>query len=287
MTDSANLFHSRNLILRLAGRNIHLPTAHFSDIRHTHHLWSIDFCDSGENIAEIENRRYAFREGDILLIAPEQEHRFIYTEKAFSCYSFKFELPHFSGFQKMQTIYAGHSEGLKKRLAIISAVKSCLQGFCPPEMLVKRFSFTICETYDGIHILEDLLYGIARHYICGDAKRSQEITSDSLLTKMSEYIYIHGGEPVSVEELAEHLEYSPGHLRTLVYQRTGMTTKRFIDMERIKIIKEMLRYSDARNKELADRMHFPDVKYFTRFFRKYTGQTPRCWLRSQLKHEEV
>ena len=104
-----------------------------------------------------------------------------------------------------------------------------------------------------------------------------------MMKKMSQFIYIHSGEPVSVKKLEEHLNYSPGYLRTLVHQQTGGSTKRFIDLERIKIMKDLLRYSDIRIKELADTMKFRDAKYFTRFFRKYTGEAPRDWLLRQSK----
>ena len=282
-------FHPRNLILRLAGRNFQKAGLKWSDKRHRHDLWSLEFCVNGENRIEVESRNYHFKQGDIMLIAPGQIHRFIYdgrSSEPFLCYSFKFELPDLPASLKSQTIYAGHPEGLKKRLAIIEAVGACLNGFCPKELLVRSFAFTIFDSYEGIHILEDLLFGVSCHYIFGEAKQTQEITSDSLLTKISEFVYIHGGEPVSVEELAEHLNYSPGYLRTLVHQHTGGSTKKLIDQERIKIMKEMLYYSDIRIKELASVMRFPDVKYFTRFFQKYTGETPRQWLRSQHRSAE-
>ena len=275
-------FHSRNLVLRLAGRNFQKAGRKWNDQRHRHDLWSLDFCVSGENRFEVESRKYHFKQGDIMLIAPGQNHRFIYDgSRPFLCYSFKFDLPDLPASLKPQTIYAGHPEGLKKRLAVIEAVGACLKGFCPEELLARPFAFTISDSYEGIHILEELLFGVVCHYIFGEAKQTQEITSDSLLTKISEFVYIHGGEPVSVEELAEHLDYSPGYLRTLVHRHTGFSTKKLIDLERIKIMKEMLYYSDIRIKELSSIMRFPDVKYFTRFFRKYTGETPRQWIRSQ------
>lgn len=280
-------FHPRNLILRLAGRNSRKAGLKWSDQRHSHDLWSLDFCVNGGNRIEVGSRNYHFKQGDIMLIAPGQDHRFIYDSgEPFLCYSFKFELPDFPASLKPQTIYAGHAEGLKKRLAVIEAVGACLTGFCPEELLARSFAFTVSDSYEGIHILEELLFGVVCHYIFGEAKKTQKITSDSLLTQIAEFVHIHGGEPVSVEELAEHLNYSSGYLRTLVRRQTGASTKQFIDLERIKIIKEMLYYSDVRIKELANIMRFPDVKYFTRFFRKYTGETPRQWIRSQRKSAE-
>ena len=283
MTETRLSHASEKLILRLAGWNRQPAGINSSDHRHSHDLWSLDLCDSGENRVEVGSHNYRLKRGDILLIAPHQEHRFIYLGRPFSCFSFKFDLPHLSDDLKPQTIYAGHPAGLKKRLAVIDAVKACLVGFCPEELLTRSAAFTVLDSYEGIHILEGLLYSVVCHYFSGEAQRTAEVNSDSLLTRMSEFIYRRGGEPVTVEDLAEHLNYSPGYLRCLVRRHTGDSTKRFIDLERIKIMKNMLLYSDIRTKELAGIMCFSDVKYFTRFFQKYTGETPRAWLRRQQK----
>ena len=283
MSDGRSSLSPKELILRLVGWN-RQPAGNFSgDHRHSHDLWSLDLCAGGENRVEVGSHNYRFKRGDILLIAPHQDHRFIYIGRPFSCFSFKFDLPHLSDDLKPQTIYAGHPGGLKKRLAVIEAVKACLAGFCPEELLARSVAFTVLDSYEGIHILEGLLYSVVCHYISGEAQRTAEVNSDSLLTRMSEFIYRRGGEPVTVEDLAEHLNYSPGYLRCLVRRHTGDSTKRFIDLERIKIMKNMLLYSDIRTKELANIMCFSDVKYFTRFFQKYTGETPRAGLHRQQK----
>ena len=276
-----NNSHSRNLILRMAGWNRNQAGRPCTDPRHKHDLWSLDLCTEGEIQIEVESRKYPFKRGDIMLIAPGQNHRFMYGTASFSCYSFKFDLISVMEGLEPQTVYAGHLQGLKKRLAITEAVGSCLHGFCPEELLKKPHSFAISESFEGVHILESLLYGIMCHYLSGEAGQSPEISSDSLLSRISAFVCLRGGRPVTVEELAEHLHYSTGHLRFLVRKHTNMSTKQFIDLERIRIMKEMLRCSDIRIKELAGIMQFQDVKYFTRFFRKYTLETPREFLRRQ------
>lgn len=276
------IFHksqTRHLILKLAGCNSQSPGRKQTIPRHSHDLWSLDFCSSGMSHLEIEHRKYAVKKGDIILIAPGDEHRFIYTDSAFSCYSFKFELPGLSDLPEKISIYAGDAANLKQREGIITAVGSCLAGFCPARLLDMNMEFTVSSRFSGIHILEELLYGVTCHYIYGEDKITPEHKEDQLLRKISEFVHLHSGKPVTVEALAAHLNYAPGYLRTLVRKCANCNTKTFIDMERIKIMKALLLYSDVRISELAQLMEFRDAKYFTRFFRKYTGENPRDWLR--------
>ena len=86
---------------------------------------------------------------------------------------------------------------------------------------------------------------------------------------------------MTVEELAEFLGYSAGYLRILSRQESGKSTKTLIDEARIKVAKKLLLYSDMRINELAAAMGFADWKYFSRFFRKYTGSSPREYIRSK------
>ena len=271
----------RRLILRQAGVNKQPYGRKRALIRHTHNLWSMDLCVGGSSKIELEKHLYNFKRGDIMLISPGREHRFIYTREPFMCYSFKAEIPALENLPE-NSIYSGEPEGMKARLGMLEAVKHCLEGFCPDELLETNLPFSINSSFMDIHILEELLYGIACHYIFGRNVCTPGGEEDTLLKKISEYVYIHNGKPVTVEELAEYLGYSAGHLRTIVRTHAGMSTKNYIDLERIKIIKNLLLYSDIRVGELAQLMEFRDVKYFTRFFRKYTGDVPRNWAKKNI-----
>ena len=269
-------FKARRLILKQAGFNNQPAGKKRTLTRHIHNLWSIDFCAGGTSKIELEKRFYNFKKGDIMLIAPGIEHRFIYTRETFSCYSFKMEIPAFENLPE-NSIYAGDPDGLKARLGMLEAVRNCLNGFCPEKLVNMNMPFSINSSFVDIHILEELLYGVASHYIFGRSSHPAESGEDDLIKQISEFVYLRNGKPVSVEEVAEHFGYSTGHLRTIVRKNTGLSTKTFIDMERIKIIKNLLIYSDIRVGELSQLMEFRDTKYFTGFFRKYTGENPRVW----------
>lgn len=272
----------RRLILRQAGFNNQPPGWKRPLVRHSHNFWSMDFCSGGIGKVELEKRLCNVKRGDIMLIAPGKEHRFIYGREPFSCYSFKMDIP---GLENLpgSSIYIGEPEGLNARLGMLEAVRSCLYGFCPEKLLSMNLPFSISRSFAGIRILEELLYGIACYYILGEDSHGGKHEEDTLLKKISEFIYLHNGKPVTVEEVAEHLGCSAGHLRTLVRNLTGRSTKNFIDQERVKIMKDLLLYSDVRIGELAQLMDFRDTKYFTRFFHKYTGDVPRDWLKNNTR----
>lgn len=271
-------YKTRRLILKQAGLNYQYPGRKSTLIRHSHDFWSIDFCCSGTCGIELERRIYDFKRGDIMITAPGQEHRFIYNKESFSCYSFKADIPALADLPQ-NSIYAGDPENMKARLGMLEAVSHCLEAFCPEKLLEMHLPFTVNSSFVDIHILEELLYGIVCHYITGDSSRHREHHADALLKKIAGFIYLRNGKPVTVDEVAEHLGYSSGHLRTLVRKLTGNSTKTFIDLERIKIMKELLLYSDVRIGELAQLMEFRDAKYFTKFFRKYTGELPHTWMK--------
>ena len=269
-------FKTRRLVLKYVGLNKQLLGDKRKLVRHNHDLWSFDFCVSGTSKIQLEQHYFNFKRGDIMLIAPGDEHRFIYNKDAFCCYSFKAEIPDSENLPK-NSLYIGDLEGLKSRLSILEALTHLVTGFCPEELLNSNMPFPINSSFVDIHILEEFLYGIVCHYIFGDNNHVSDKEEDSLIKQISEFIYLHNGKPVSVEDLASHFGYSAGHLRTIVFKHLKMSTKTFIDLERIKIIKNLLMYSDIRIGELSSLMEFKDTKYFTRFFRKYTGKSPREW----------
>lgn len=73
---------------------------------------------------------------------------------------------------------------------------------------------------------------------------------------------------------ADKLFVTPNHLSTLVKQQSGETASQWINRAIILEAKVLLRHSDLKNYEIAERLNFPNASFFNKFFRKQTGQTP-------------
>jgi AraC-like DNA-binding protein len=84
----------------------------------------------------------------------------------------------------------------------------------------------------------------------------------------------HFKEKVQVAEYAEMLHVTPGHLNDTVKSTIGRSAKQIIDAKRIMEAKRLLFWQKHSVKQIAGELNFDDDAYFSRFFKKHTGQTP-------------
>lgn len=80
--------------------------------------------------------------------------------------------------------------------------------------------------------------------------------------------------PVSVAEYAEMLGVTPNYLNKTVKNRTRRTAIDWIEIARLNIAKKLLKDPSISIADISARTGLPDQSYFSRFFKKKTGQTP-------------
>jgi AraC-like DNA-binding protein len=91
------------------------------------------------------------------------------------------------------------------------------------------------------------------------------------------YLLEHAAEDVSIEELAESLGYSYSRFRSVFKAQTGMPPRQYQLEIRINRAKDLLRESDQSMSEIADRLGFCSVYYFSRLFKQKTGVPPSLY----------
>lgn len=84
----------------------------------------------------------------------------------------------------------------------------------------------------------------------------------------------HGAREHRVHFYADKLFITPNRLSSLVKQQSGETAMQWINRAIILEAKVLLRHSDLKNYEIANRLNFPSASLFSNFFKKQTGQTP-------------
>ncbi len=80
---------------------------------------------------------------------------------------------------------------------------------------------------------------------------------------------------ITIEEAAERLGVSAGHLSRLFRKETGYTFGDYLMNVRVKRAMELLRDPVIRVYEVADLVGYADSRYFAQVFRKVTGMNPR------------
>jgi len=104
---------------------------------------------------------------------------------------------------------------------------------------------------------------------------------DPLVQRVFDEIEARFREPVSVADVARALGYTPGHLTTVVRERTGRPLLEWITERRMTEVRRMLRETDLPLGVVAARTGLRDATYLVRRFRDRYGITPQRWRRGQ------
>lgn len=100
-------------------------------------------------------------------------------------------------------------------------------------------------------------------------------SKQKLVKESQEYIERHYHEQMSVGDIAKELGTSISYLSRIFKENTGETIIRTINNKRIEKAKAYLKETDYKVYEVADILGFENVTYFSRFFKKHTGMSPK------------
>ena len=104
---------------------------------------------------------------------------------------------------------------------------------------------------------------------------------DALVTRVFDEIEATFREPVSAADVARALGYTPGHLTTVVRERTGRTLLEWITERRMTEVRRMLRDTDLPLGVVAARTGLREATYLVRRFKDRYGTTPDRWRRNE------
>lgn len=85
---------------------------------------------------------------------------------------------------------------------------------------------------------------------------------------------------LTLEDLADHLNYERSYLSKLIHKYTGKTYTELMTGYRMEKAMDFLRSTDMKINEIARYTGYNSTDHFTRSFRKYTGCSPREFRRN-------
>lgn len=109
--------------------------------------------------------------------------------------------------------------------------------------------------------------------------RSGEITRlfRQLLDKKIRQIVEGRGAALNVKDIASEMNLSQDHLSKTIKNETGKPVSNWIDERLIAEAQSMLAQTDLSINDIAYRLTFNDPTNFTKYFKKFTGQTPKSY----------
>lgn len=128
-----------------------------------------------------------------------------------------------------------------------------------------------------LHQLEELVTRLAENI----ARRDMQKTAVSITRQAAEYIERHVAENLTATQISQALNVSPDHLNRLMKRDWAMTLHEYLTQVRIQTACQLLRNSPSMKVyEVAQRVGYPDYKYFHTVFTKHMGISP-----SEYKHQ--
>lgn len=86
----------------------------------------------------------------------------------------------------------------------------------------------------------------------------------------------HSNEPLAInfsDFIQEQMGYDYSYLSRLFSSVEGITINRFIVVQKIEKVKELLFYDELTTAQIADRLNYNSVAYLSSIFKKETGMT--------------
>ncbi|WP_138754574.1 AraC family transcriptional regulator [Paenibacillus sinopodophylli] len=166
------------------------------------------------------------------------------------------------------------------RLLDCNSPFSLQYAFEPEEPLPLLRSLNEMEKrWDGARTLDQLQVKSHFYQFIHELLRQLEMQGVSkrkpdLVAQAIRYMDAHYSESLTLESIAETLNYSPRHLSMRFKEQTGESPIHYLIQVRVTEAAELLLSTDAALQDIAQAVGYSDVYYFSRIFKKYTGLSP-------------
>lgn len=124
-------------------------------------------------------------------------------------------------------------------------------------------------------ILFNILQGIGSIHQNAEVFTRTFSRGEEIVKRLVQYVIKHYTQERSVAFYADLLHISPQHLSTTVNKITGKTVTDIIAKLVITDAEAKLKSTDLTIQEIAYSLNFPDISFFGKYFKRYTGMSPK------------
>ncbi len=165
---------------------------------------------------------------------------------------------------KTLTIY--DSEQAEIRNIIVKMIREYYEGSAGSDiMLIGYLHLLVTSLFRRLNIIDNPLF-------------SKNMLVDQTIRQIKNTIY----DNPTTSEIAAHRFVTREHLGRVFKKETGLTITQYINMQKVEIIKDILKNTDRPIEEIP--MIFNNkIKYIQQIFKKYTGMTMREYRKQSRK----
>lgn len=130
------------------------------------------------------------------------------------------------------------------------------------------------ESFNTVKIVPEFMKKMFEEY-CRLVKKHSTAKYSRLIRNVILHIDSDISADLSLKKLAELNGVSTSYLSTCFKKETGKNYADFVNSKRMSHAKHLLKTTRLQVQTVAQYCGFPDIQYFSKVFKKYTGHTPR------------
>jgi AraC-like DNA-binding protein len=253
---------------------VHELTGFIVDAPHCLAFFDVILVTRGSGWFWLDAHRHAVRPGAVFFTTPGQVRRWDTTQLDGVCLFFEdafvkeflqddaflHRLPYFhaDAARAALTLTTSAARGLRTRLA---AMQRELAHYGSDSVALLRAQ------------LHETLVVLARLYAAAHGVAPERPTHH-VVSRFLELVERDAARRHRITDYAAELAVTPGHLSALCVEYAGQRAKRLLDDVLVSRARRMLLHGDESAARVGAALGFADASYFSRFFRRATGQTP-------------
>lgn len=233
---------------------------------HSHNFYQLVYIASGSGSMVINGETLYVKQDDIVFLTRDIEHGFDLSLCDMTTYEIKFDIFDKELEEIARTIgILYYEENFKIKNLILKIIEECKE--CKPYYKKSVENF----------ISQIIIYLTRQKNILEEDEEKNLITYDhhsSIASKVKTYLDMNYYNKVSLIELADSFCVSQSHLCREFSKNFGLSPIKYLNNLRLEKAKELLSISDLSVSEIAYKVGFNDIHYFSRYFTKQEKTSP-------------
>ena len=257
----------------------------FSFPGESHDFWELVCVDRGEIDALAGERRLTLKKGNILFHKPNEFHNVLTNGKVspslvvigFVCHS-----PAIKSFEdQLMSVQDTEKELLAQ---IIVEARNTFRGRLDDpyqeELIFNSEPLTFGSAQLISHYLEQLIIHLYRRYfsyslpVRSSRFLAEASSGNDTYNRIVRYMEEHLGERMTIDRICRDNLVGRSQLQKLFRDTKGCGVIEFFSMMKIDTAKQMIRDNQLNFTQIADRLGYSSIHYFSRQFKQITTMTP-------------
>ena len=257
----------------------------FSFPGESHDFWELVCVDRGEIDALAGDRRLTLKKGNILFHKPNEFHNVLTNGKVspslvvigFECHS-----PAIKSFEDQLMSVQDTEKELMAQI-IVEARNTFSGRLDDPyqeELIFNSEPLTFGSAQLISHYLEQLMIHLYRRYfsyslpVRSSRFLAEASSGNDTYNRIVRYMEEHLGERMTIDRICRDNLVGRSQLQKLFRDTKGCAVIEFFSMMKIDTAKQMIRDNQLNFTQIADRLGYNSIHYFSRQFKQITTMTP-------------